>query len=88
MCQSARSPNGSASSLRPPTIPGWSSTAGARAATAAPEPPTPSRAGYRTVQEMIGGFEYWAREGLAIETASGPNTPLHRRTHRPDERLT
>lgn len=28
-------------------------------------------AGYRQVQEMIGGFEYWAREGLAIETAAG-----------------
>jgi rhodanese-related sulfurtransferase len=26
--------------------------------------------GYR-VREMIGGFEYWAREGLAIETAAG-----------------
>jgi rhodanese-related sulfurtransferase len=27
------------------------------------------------VKEMIGGFEYWAREGLPIETASG----IHRR---------
>jgi len=26
--------------------------------------------GYR-VREMIGGFEYWAREGLAVETAAG-----------------
>ncbi|MCZ2827285.1 rhodanese-like domain-containing protein [Modestobacter sp. VKM Ac-2986] len=26
--------------------------------------------GYR-VREMIGGFEYWAREGLAVETADG-----------------
>jgi rhodanese-related sulfurtransferase len=29
------------------------------------------RAGYRHVREMIGGFEYWAREGLAVETATG-----------------
>jgi rhodanese-related sulfurtransferase len=29
------------------------------------------RAGYDDVREMIGGFEYWAREGLAVETASG-----------------
>jgi rhodanese-related sulfurtransferase len=28
-------------------------------------------AGYRRVREMIGGFEYWAREGLAIESAAG-----------------
>jgi rhodanese-related sulfurtransferase len=34
---------------------------------------TLARAGYRNVQEMIGGFEYWAREGLAIETAAGRN---------------
>jgi rhodanese-related sulfurtransferase len=40
-----------------------------------------SRAGYRTVREMIGGFEYWAREGLAIETATG-------RTRRPIDDLT
>jgi rhodanese-related sulfurtransferase len=32
---------------------------------------TLARAGYRQVQEMIGGFEYWAREGLAFETAAG-----------------
>lgn len=25
----------------------------------------------RRVKEMIGGFEYWAREGLLVETASG-----------------
>jgi rhodanese-related sulfurtransferase len=30
-----------------------------------------ARAGYRDVREMIGGFEYWAREGLAVETATG-----------------
>ena len=30
--------------------------------------------GYR-VREMIGGFEYWAREGLPVETAAG----VHRR---------
>lgn len=25
-----------------------------------------------TVREMIGGYEYWAREGLPVEGASGP----------------
>ncbi|MBN9177077.1 MAG: sulfurtransferase [Microbacterium sp.] len=30
-----------------------------------------ARAGF-TVREMIGGFEYWAREGLPVEAASGP----------------
>ena len=29
-----------------------------------------SRLGYR-VKEMIGGFEYWAREGLPVETDEG-----------------
>ncbi|MEU4545528.1 rhodanese-like domain-containing protein [Nonomuraea dietziae] len=29
-----------------------------------------AKLGYR-VKEMIGGFEYWAREGFPIETASG-----------------
>jgi rhodanese-related sulfurtransferase len=29
-----------------------------------------SRLGYR-VKEMLGGFEYWAREGFAYETAEG-----------------
>jgi rhodanese-related sulfurtransferase len=37
--------------------------------------------GYRRVRELIGGFEYWAREGLAIETDSG-------RTRRPVDELT
>ncbi|WP_432533074.1 rhodanese-like domain-containing protein [Kineococcus arenarius] len=27
--------------------------------------------GYTRVQELIGGFEYWAREGLAITTGTG-----------------
>lgn len=27
--------------------------------------------GYR-VREMIGGFEYWAREGMPVDAASGP----------------
>ncbi|WP_454850725.1 rhodanese-like domain-containing protein [Promicromonospora soli] len=27
------------------------------------------------VKEMIGGFEYWVREGFAYETKSGPVTP-------------
>jgi len=38
-----------------------------------------ARAGYRNVREMIGGFEYWAREGLSIVTATG------RRRHPVDE---
>lgn len=39
-----------------------------------------SRLGY-AVKEMIGGFEYWAREGLAVQTAEG-------RTRRPVDPLT
>ena len=31
--------------------------------------------GFR-VREMIGGFEYWAREGLPVETAAGRHTPV------------
>jgi hypothetical protein len=38
-------------------------------------------AGYRSVREMIGGFEYWAREGLAIQTRTG-------RIRRPVDELT
>lgn len=38
-------------------------------------------AGFVNVREMIGGFEYWAREGLAIETPQG-------RTRRPIDDLT
>ena len=30
--------------------------------------------GFR-VREMIGGFEYWAREGLPVETAQGVRRP-------------
>lgn len=30
-----------------------------------------ARIGYR-VREMIGGYEYWVREGLPTESASGP----------------
>jgi rhodanese-related sulfurtransferase len=30
-----------------------------------------SRLGYTAVRELIGGFEYWAREGLAVETDEG-----------------
>jgi len=30
--------------------------------------------GFR-VREMIGGFEYWAREGLPVETADGISRP-------------
>lgn len=40
-----------------------------------------AQAGYRDVREMIGGFEYWAREGLAIVTAAG-------RRRRPVDELT
>ena len=36
--------------------------------------------GYHHVRELIGGFEYWAREGLAIETDAG-------RTRRPIDEL-
>ena len=35
---------------------------------------TLAQLGYR-VREMIGGFEYWAREGLAVETADGVHRP-------------
>lgn len=30
-----------------------------------------ARAGYTRVRELIGGFEYWAREGLAVVTDDG-----------------
>ncbi|GHH69842.1 rhodanese-like domain-containing protein [Promicromonospora soli] len=33
-----------------------------------------ARLGYQ-VKEMIGGFEYWVREGFAYDTASGPVQP-------------
>jgi rhodanese-related sulfurtransferase len=33
-----------------------------------------ARLGFR-VREMIGGFEYWAREGLPVETAHGEHRP-------------
>ncbi|MDA2892517.1 rhodanese-like domain-containing protein [Mycolicibacterium sp. BiH015] len=32
---------------------------------------TLSGMGYRRVRELIGGFEYWAREGLSVVTANG-----------------
>ena len=35
---------------------------------------TLAQLGYR-VREMIGGFEYWAREGLAVQTAAGVARP-------------
>jgi rhodanese-related sulfurtransferase len=35
---------------------------------------TLAQLGYR-VREMIGGFEYWAREGLPVETADGISRP-------------
>jgi rhodanese-related sulfurtransferase len=37
--------------------------------------------GYTRVRELIGGFEYWAREGLAVVTDDG-------RTRRPPDPLT
>ncbi|WP_269856064.1 rhodanese-like domain-containing protein [Streptomyces sp. RPT161] len=40
-----------------------------------------SRLGYTRVRELIGGFEYWAREGMSIRTSSG-------RTRRPVDDLT
>jgi rhodanese-related sulfurtransferase len=33
-----------------------------------------ARLGYR-VREMLGGFEYWAREGLPVATAQGIHRP-------------
>jgi rhodanese-related sulfurtransferase len=35
---------------------------------------TLAQLGYR-VREMIGGFEYWAREGLPVETSAGTTRP-------------
>jgi len=32
---------------------------------------TLSDMGYRHVRELIGGFEYWAREGLSVASAQG-----------------
>ena len=32
---------------------------------------TLSRLGYTNVRELIGGFEYWAREGLAVVSEAG-----------------
>ncbi|KWX69024.1 rhodanese-like domain-containing protein [Mycobacterium sp. NAZ190054] len=42
---------------------------------------TLSDMGYRRVRELIGGFEYWAREGLVVVTPQG-------RTRRPADDLT
>jgi hypothetical protein len=42
-----------------------------------------ARLGYR-VKEMLGGIEYWIREGFPVETAeglsSGPPIPLPRQS--------
>ncbi len=35
-----------------------------------------AKLGYR-VREMIGGFEYWAREGYAVEASTGPLPRRH-----------
>lgn len=32
---------------------------------------TLTRLGYENVRELIGGFEYWAREGFAVATDGG-----------------
>jgi len=40
-----------------------------------------TQAGYSNVKEMIGGFECWAREGLAVVSADG-------RSRRPIDELT
>ncbi|WP_120005199.1 rhodanese-like domain-containing protein [Nesterenkonia muleiensis] len=40
-----------------------------------------ARMGYTNLKELLGGYEYWAKEGLAIETARG-------RTRRPVDDLT
>ena len=42
---------------------------------------TLSGMGYRRVRELIGGFEYWAREGFSIVDQQG-------RTRRPVDELT
>jgi rhodanese-related sulfurtransferase len=34
-----------------------------------------ARLGFR-VREMLGGFEYWAREGLPVETGDGVHRPV------------
>ena len=40
-----------------------------------------ARLGYR-VREMLGGFEYWAREGLPVATADGVAPAGRRPAHR------
>ena len=78
-------------------------TAGARPATGRPKAALEfAKLGYQ-VKEMIGGFEYWVREGFAYDMVSGPVQPkwirsLPRvrlavargdpRTARPDQALT
>ena len=38
------------------------------------------------VKEMLGGFEYWVREGFAYDGPGGPRAPRHRRAHERDRR--
>ncbi|BBX19809.1 sulfurtransferase [Mycolicibacterium duvalii] len=38
---------------------------------------TLSDMGYERVRELIGGFEYWAREGLPVVTGSGLDGSAH-----------
>ena len=59
----------------------WSSTAGGPDATARPGQRSIQSARLR-VHEMIGGFEYWAREGLGIVDDHGPIERADRRTDR------
>ena len=49
----------------------WSSTAGAPAATPARRARSNSRSSATRVKEMIGGYEYWVREGQPTENDEG-----------------
>ena len=49
-----------------------SSTAGVPAATPARRARSSSRSSATSVREMIGGYEYWVREGQPIENDEGP----------------
>lgn len=39
--------------------------------------------GYTRVRELLGGFEYWAREGLAVVVGDEPNARRERRSPDP-----
>ena len=40
-----------------------------------------AKLGYQ-VKEMLGGYEYWVREGFTFETSAGPDPAPGRRAHR------